>query len=160
MTRIGNGGEQDLVRDIQRGDRVAMKLLYCRYAGCLTAVCSRYVACMDDVRDVLQDCFVKIFTSIHGFEWRGEGSLRGWMVRIVVNESLKFLKRNRQLESLGDGWDVPDTVEDEPDETVDGSPEENADVIGAEGEDNAAETDSDAEEVENIGNSDESEEDI
>ena len=27
MTRIGNGGEQDLVRDIQRGDRVAMKLL-------------------------------------------------------------------------------------------------------------------------------------
>lgn len=39
MTRIGNGGEQDLVRDIQRGDRVAMKLLYCRYAGCLTAVC-------------------------------------------------------------------------------------------------------------------------
>ena len=66
MTRIGNGGEQDLVRDIQRGDRVAMKLLYCRYAGCLTAVCSRYVACMDDVRDVLQDCFVKIFTSIHG----------------------------------------------------------------------------------------------
>ena len=55
MTRIGNGGEQDLVRDIQRGDRVAMKLLYCRYAGCLTAVCSRYVACMDDVRDVLQD---------------------------------------------------------------------------------------------------------
>ena len=24
MTRIGNGGEQDLVRDIQRGDRVAM----------------------------------------------------------------------------------------------------------------------------------------
>ena len=104
MTRIGNGGEQDLVRDIQRGDRVAMKLLYCRYAGCLTAVCSRYVACMDDVRDVLQDCFVKIFTSIHGFEWRGEGSLRGWMVRIVVNESLKFLKRNRQLESLDDGW--------------------------------------------------------
>ena len=84
MTRIGNGGEQDLVRDIQRGDRVAMKLLYCRYAGCLTAVCSRYVACMDDVRDVLQDCFVKIFTSIHGFEWRGEGSLRGWMVRIVI----------------------------------------------------------------------------
>ena len=70
---------------------------------------------MDDVRDVLQDCFVKIFTSIHGFEWRGEGSLRGWMVRIVVNESLKFLKRNRQLESLDDGWDVPDTVEDEPD---------------------------------------------
>ena len=38
--------------------------------------------------------------------------------------------------------------------------QENADVIGAEGEDNAAETDSDAEEVENIGNSDESEEDI
>ena len=37
------------------------------------------------------------------------------MVRIVVNESLKFLKRDRQLESLGDGWDVPDTVEDEPD---------------------------------------------
>ena len=29
MTRIGDEGEQDLVRGIQRGDRVAMKLLYC-----------------------------------------------------------------------------------------------------------------------------------
>ena len=51
-------------------------------------------------------------------------------------------------------------VEDEP-ETADGDVlEENADIVGAEGDEITADADTDAEEVENIGNSDESEEDI
>ncbi len=115
MARVGDEGERELIRDIRSGDRVAMNTLYHRYVGRLAAVCSRYITREDDVKDVLQDSFVKIFTSVGKFEWRGEGSLRGWMARIVVNESLDFLKRNRQTEFVGGEQDIPDEAEEEPD---------------------------------------------
>ena len=49
---------------VKQGDVSAMKGLYEQHIGYLTAVCSRYVVNEDDVKDVLQDSFVKVFTSI------------------------------------------------------------------------------------------------
>ena len=68
--------EAELITRIKEGESTAMKELYDRHIGYLTAVASRYV---DDtlLRDVLQEGFVKIFSSISRFESRGEGALRG-----------------------------------------------------------------------------------
>ncbi len=74
-----------------------MKALYGRYVGYLTAVCSRYIADDDEVKDVLQDAFIKIFQSMDRFSYRGEGSLKAWMTRIVVNDALKSLRRKKPL---------------------------------------------------------------
>ena len=74
-----------------------MKILYGRYAGYLTAVCARYIPDDDEVKDILQEAFIKIFQSIDRFSWRGEGSLKAWMSRIVVNDSLKALRRKKPL---------------------------------------------------------------
>lgn len=92
--------EQEIVSGVISGDISAKKYLYSRYAGYLTAVCSRYITEREDVRDVLQDSFLKIFSSISSFEYRGPGSLKGWMTRIVVNESLKFLKSACRFDSM------------------------------------------------------------
>ena len=74
-----------------------MKVLYGRYAGYLTAVCARYIPDDDDVKDILQEAFIKIFQSMDRFSWRGEGSLKAWMTRIVVNDALKSLRRKKSL---------------------------------------------------------------
>lgn len=94
--------EQQLVDLLQGGDKSAPRMLYCRYAGSLTAVCSRYVADADDVKDVMQDVFVKAFTQIGSFTYRGEGSLRAWLMRITVNQSLTFLKTSGRLPTTSD----------------------------------------------------------
>ena len=92
--------EQDrdlqLINSINDGDRSAAADLYHRYIGFLTALCSRYVLDRNDVRDILQTSFVKILSSISRFQYRGPGSLKAWMSRIVVNESLKFLQASRK----------------------------------------------------------------
>lgn len=87
--------EIQLIALLKDGDKAAMRTLYDRHIGYLTAVGQRYV---DDesLRDVLQESFIRIYTSISRFEYRGEGSLRAWMVRIVVNEALKSLKASSQ----------------------------------------------------------------
>lgn len=108
--------EQALLRQILSGDLIAMREFYNYYSGHLTTVCSRYISNKEDVKDILQECFIKIFKSISKFKYRGEGSLRAWSSRIVVNESLKFLKENEKLTiSNSPVWDLPDIIEDEAD---------------------------------------------
>ena len=107
MTLSETDNEETLVRLIAGGDGQAMHTLYCRHVRYLSAVCSRYIRNDEDIKDVLQDAFLKIFSSIGSFEYRGDGSLRGWMTRIVLNEALGFVKRNSRL----------DLVELDPEET-------------------------------------------
>ena len=106
--------DEQLVARILQNDQRAMGLLYQRYVGILTSVCYRYVAQESDVKDVLQNSFVKIFTSLPTFKFRGEDSLKAWMTRIVVNESLNFLQSRKKLLFVDDERilrDLPDEEE-------------------------------------------------
>lgn len=87
--------DRTLLKRIKAGDNAAMRELYRRYVRYLSAICSRYISDDEDVKDVLQDAFVKIFSSIGTFEYRGSGSLKAWMARITLNQALKFLNKNR-----------------------------------------------------------------
>jgi RNA polymerase sigma-70 factor (ECF subfamily) len=104
-----SGSEQDLVRKVLQHDKAAMKTLYGQYVGYLTAVCARYIPDDDSVKDILQEAFIKIFQSMDRFSYRGEGSLKAWMTRIVVNDSLKALRRKKALPLV-------ETLPDRPDE--------------------------------------------
>ena len=90
-----------------------MKALYDRYAGFLTAVCSRYIENKEDVKDLMQDRFIRIFSSIGSFEYRGEGSLKAWMSRIVINNTLKYIRDNIQKGMISIDEDIPDVPDEE-----------------------------------------------
>ena len=94
--RIAKEYEQNLISQVRKKDAAAMKVLYDRNVRYLTAVCARYISEDNDLKDILQDSFVKIFTSIDKFTYKGEGSLQAWMKRIVVNESLMFLRKKNK----------------------------------------------------------------
>ncbi len=114
MAHNGEYSEQQLVRLVGRKDMHAMRELYNRHASYLTAVCSRYVpdSCL---RDVLHDSFIKIFSSITSFDYRGDGSLRRWMTRISVNESLRYLQKSRDLNFIQYADELPDIADDNED---------------------------------------------
>ena len=119
----GNGGykESELVNLAARGNNAAIKVIYDTYVGYLSAVCARYIVDEDDRKDVLQECFIRIFTSLDKFDYRGEGSLKAWMIRIVVNESLRFLKKSTSYDFIGHEETLPD-IADEPE--VEGIPDD------------------------------------
>ena len=116
MLYSGNDPETTLLEQIRHGDKKAMKELYCHYSGYLNAVCSRYIACDEDVRDVLQESFIKIFSSIDKFCYKGDGSLKAWMSKIAVNESLTLLNKKEKLAIVQYGSDIPDTIDDNDDD--------------------------------------------
>lgn len=110
---IGNE-EQRLVKRLQEGDKTAAREFYTRYGGSLAGVCVRYISDEEDVKDVIQNALVHIFSHITDFKYRGSGSMEAWVVRIAVNESLKFLRTKVQYELLQPDYDVIDDSEDDP----------------------------------------------
>ncbi len=118
MTFSEKDSELELVQRIRKGNSSAMKDLYNNYINYLAAVCSRYIIAEADLKDVLQESFIKIYTSIDKFEYRGAGSLKAWMTRIVVNESLTFLKKSNRFDFVQHEWELPDTTTEE-DQTPD-----------------------------------------
>ena len=87
--------EQHIISLFKKGDQHAMDKLYMEYADYLAGVCARYISDEDEVKDVLQESFIKIFTQIHQFEYRGKGSLKAWLTKVVINEVLMYLRQNK-----------------------------------------------------------------
>ncbi len=117
MGELTEDKERSLVEQARKGDRGAMKRIYDCYSRYLAATCSRYLPEGDDLRDLLQDSFVKIFSSLDKFEFRGEGSLKAWMRQVSVNEALKLLRRRKRTDTVEYKWDLPDTQDEEDGQT-------------------------------------------
>lgn len=56
-------------------------------------VCRRYACDQAEAEDMLQESFIKVFTNIGQF--RFQGSLEGWIRRIVVHTALRTLQKKK-----------------------------------------------------------------
>lgn len=93
--KIYRANEDELVNGCRRRNRNAQKQLYETYAGKMYTLCYRYVHDVMEAEDILVTAFTKIFEKIDQF--KGEGSFEGWIKRIVINESLAFLRKNKAM---------------------------------------------------------------
>ena len=101
--------EKELAIRCGRGDNVARKLLYERYAGQLMAICLRYFTDQESAKDTLHDAFLRIFRTIDSFEYRGNGSLKAWLNKVTHSIIIKQLRENSQnMEISVDNWDLLD----------------------------------------------------
>jgi len=91
----------DLYNSGQR--ELAFKELVNSYSERLYWHVRRFLCSHEDTDDLLQDIFVKIWSSLSTF--RGESQLYTWLYRIATNESLNFLQKQKiraalQFESM------------------------------------------------------------
>ena len=104
--------EQRLVKQLQDGEKTAAREFYSLYADYLAGICSRYIADEDDLKDVFQDAFIRILTHIAEFQYQGEGSLKAWAAKVMVNQSLKFLRTKGKFQQVQLEKDLPDDTEE------------------------------------------------
>jgi RNA polymerase sigma factor (sigma-70 family) len=84
--------EKQLLKDCLKGDEIAQKHFYEQYAPKMFGVCLRYAKDKSTAEDYLQEAFVKVFTKLKSY--RSEGSLEGWIRRVVVNCCLEQLRKS------------------------------------------------------------------
>ena len=115
MNLLWTDKEKHIVNLFRKGDPLAMNKLYMEYADYLTGVCARYISDEETLKDVLQESFIKIYTQIQRFEYRGKGSLKAWITRIAINEALRELQKDKYLFVPIQEPHIKDFPDEEPD---------------------------------------------
>ena len=106
--------EEELSLKCAEADTYARKRHYEVYGGQFLAICLRYIGDRDTAQDVFHDGIIKIYQSIGQFKFLGEGSLKAWLSRVMVNETLGYLRKKTlqmQQETLME--QLPDTQLDD-----------------------------------------------
>lgn len=78
----------------------AQEALYNRFSPKMMGICYRFAQNREDAEDMLQEGFIKVFGQIH--QYRKEGSLEGWVRRIIVHTCINILKKNKKFRSCVD----------------------------------------------------------
>lgn len=95
-----DGGVDDraLIDAVRAGDRHAFGIVVDQETAVIYRACLRILGRPHDAEDVTQESFIIAFRSIGGF--RGEGSLRGWLLRIATRQSFRRLSQRRPTADL------------------------------------------------------------
>ncbi|MBR1655772.1 MAG: RNA polymerase sigma factor [Prevotella sp.] len=79
--------------------RQAFESLVSQYSQMLYWKIRRIVLTHDDANDVLQNTFLKAWMALDDF--KGKSKISTWLYRIAVNESLDFLRHNKNVTDTG-----------------------------------------------------------
>ncbi len=106
--------EKKLIEDLQDPGRApdAFRVLIDKYGEKMYWQIRRMVISHEDANDLLQNCFIKVWTNLQNF--RGDARLSTWLYKIAVNESINFLNKEKQRRHITDEEDASfliDTLE-------------------------------------------------
>lgn len=87
--------ETDLVLACKKQNAKAQRTLYDKYASSMFGLCRRYIKGEMEAEDVMINGFMKVFSKIDLYE--GKGSFEGWMKRIMINEALGYIRKNKAM---------------------------------------------------------------
>ncbi len=87
--------DETLIAGCLKGDNKSQKALYERYAPKMHTVCLRYIKDCGEAEGTMLNGFMKVFDKIAQF--KSEGSFEGWIRRIMVNESLSYIRKHKAM---------------------------------------------------------------
>ena len=90
--------ESDLIKKALKSNREAQHVLFEMYAPKMLSVCRCYIKDLQQAEEAMLNGFFKVFTQLNTF--RNEGSFEGWIRRIMVRESISYLRSKRSFEQL------------------------------------------------------------
>jgi RNA polymerase sigma factor (sigma-70 family) len=91
-------GEETLLEGLRKKDRKSQQALFQKLNRRMLAMCRRYVRDSFEAENCLMQGFMKVFSSIDGFQ--EQGSFEAWVRKIMVRECLQHLRKNHPMEVL------------------------------------------------------------
>lgn len=90
--------EPELIKRAIKNNREAQHLLFELHAPKMLSVCRYYIKDMQHAEEAMLNGFFKVFSHLKKF--KNEGSFEGWVRRIMVRESISFLRQKKNVEFL------------------------------------------------------------
>lgn len=79
-------------------ERKAQNELFSRFGPKMLSICRRYLKSTAEAEDALLIGFGKIFMKLHTF--KNQGNIEGWIKRIIINECLMILRKNKTIPNV------------------------------------------------------------
>ena len=92
--------ESDLINQVQNNNRAAQKQLFDQFSSTMLSTCRQYIKDLHNAEDVMLCAFMKVFQNIN--QYRNDGSFEGWIRKIMIRESLSFLRSKKELNFIED----------------------------------------------------------
>ncbi len=87
--------EENIIKEAQNGSKRAFECLVKRYDHFVVSLAHSYVRNDEDVKDIYQEVFMRVYKSLSGFNF--ESKFSTWLYRITANVCLTHRSR-RQLQ--------------------------------------------------------------
>ena len=85
--------DEEIAKRVQSGDVEAFAQLVERYEKKITRYARKFLSHPDDIKDVVQDVFVKAYINVKSFDVKRRFS--PWIYRIAHNEFVNALKKRK-----------------------------------------------------------------
>lgn len=85
--------ETELIKGCTRKNHLCQRLLFEKYAGIMMSLCQRYSADQQEVKDIMQEGFIRAFDCIGQFKF--EGSFEGWLRRVFVSVATRHVNKRK-----------------------------------------------------------------
>jgi RNA polymerase sigma-70 factor, ECF subfamily len=89
--------DEIIVANVQNGDSDSFNILIARYQQKMMRYGKRFLFELDDIKDLVQDVFVKAYVNIKTFDI--ERRFSPWLYRIAHNEFVNALKKKQKRKS-------------------------------------------------------------
>lgn len=86
--------QKELIDLVIAKNREGQHRLYHTFAPKMLGVCRQYIKDLHQAEDVMIVGFMKVFSAIYSFE--NKGSLEGWIRRIMVNECISHIRKQKK----------------------------------------------------------------
>jgi len=86
--------DEDIARMVQNGEMERFGILVERYEAKIMRYGRKFLSDSDDIKDMLQNVFIKAYTNIQGFN--AEKKFSSWIYRIAHNEFVNALKKKHR----------------------------------------------------------------
>lgn len=88
--------ESVLIRKAIKNNREAQHVLFELHAPKMLSVCRYYIKDIQHAEEIMLNGFYKVFKNLKSF--KAEGSFEGWIRRIMIRESISFLRQQKHIE--------------------------------------------------------------
>ena len=100
-----NESESKLIRKAKSNNKEAQQTIYEKYSPKMLSVCRYYISDLQFAEDVMITGFFKVFKNLKSF--KNNGSFEGWIRKIMIRESISFLRSYKQMVFIDEG-EIPD----------------------------------------------------
>jgi RNA polymerase sigma-70 factor (ECF subfamily) len=96
--------EKEVIELAVENNRHAQHQIYSKFAPKMLSVCRQYIKDVHLAEDIMITAFMKVFTNLKNFEYKG--SFEGWIRRIMINECISYIRVQKKVKFIEEEYYV------------------------------------------------------